>query len=65
VRAVGTGFAYHVGAGLGSFTPFLIGSLQDRGMSLGDAMITCIAVAGVLVLIMLWLGPETRGKTLD
>ncbi len=65
VRAVGTGFAYHVGAGLGSFTPFLIGSLQDRGMSLGDAMITCIASAGVLVLIMLWLGPETRGKTLD
>ena len=64
-RAVGTGFAYHVGAGLGSFTPFLIGSLQDRGMSLGDAMITCIATAGVLVLLMLWLGPETRGKRLD
>ena len=64
-RAVGTGFAYHVGAGLGSFTPFLIGSLQDRGMSLADAMIACIATAGVLVLLMLWLGPETRGQKLD
>ena len=64
-RAVGTGFAYHVGAGLGSFTPFLIGSLQDRGMSLSNAMMGCIVTAGVLVLLMLWLGPETRGKRLD
>jgi len=64
-RAVGTGFAYHVGAGLGSFTPFLIGSLQDRGMSLSNAMMACIVTAGVLVLLMLWLGPETRGKRLD
>jgi SHS family lactate transporter-like MFS transporter len=64
-RAAGTGFAYHVGAGLGSFTPFLIGSFQDRGMALADAMILCIASAGVLVLVMLWLGPETRGQKLD
>jgi SHS family lactate transporter-like MFS transporter len=64
-RAVGTGFAYHVGAGLGSFTPFLIGSFQDRGMPLANAMMACIGTAGVLVLLMLWLGPETRGKRLD
>jgi MFS family permease len=64
-RAVGTGFAYHVGAGLGSFTPFLIGSLQDRGLPLANAMMACIGTAGVLVLLMLWLGPETRGKRLD
>lgn len=63
-RAVGTGFAYHVGAGLGAFTPFLIGSLQDAGIPLATAMLSCIAVAGVLVLVMLWLGPETRGKAL-
>ena len=31
-RGVGTGFAYHVGAGLGSFTPYLIGALQDSGV---------------------------------
>lgn len=64
-RAVGTGFAYHVGAGLGSFTPFLIGAFQDRGVPLPDAMIACIAAAGVLVLIMLWVGPETRGRSLE
>lgn len=64
-RAVGTGFAYHVGAGLGSFTPFLIGALQDRGMALPSAMLACIASAGALVLVMLWIGPETRGRSLD
>lgn len=63
-RAVGTGFAYHVGAGLGSFTPFLIGALQDRGLSLPTAMFGCIAVAGALVVGMLWVGPETRGTVL-
>ncbi|MGE3274026.1 MAG: MFS transporter [Vicinamibacterales bacterium] len=61
-RAAGTGFAYHVGAGLGSFTPFLIGSLRDGGMPLATAMLLCIGVAGVLVVVMMWLGPETRGK---
>ena len=50
-RAVGTGFAYHVGRRRSaSFTPFLIGALQDRGMSLPNAMLTCIVTAGVLVL---------------
>lgn len=63
-RAVGTGFAYHVGAGLGAFTPYLIGSFYDSGMPLATAMLVCISVAGLLVLLMLWLGPETRGKAL-
>jgi SHS family lactate transporter-like MFS transporter len=30
-RAVGAGFAYHVGAGFGSFTPTIVGALSDRG----------------------------------
>ena len=64
-RAVGTGFTYHVGAGLGAFTPTLIGRLTDGGVSLANAMLGCIAIAGVLVLVMLWLGPETRGQRLD
>ena len=64
-RAVGTGFAYHVGAGLGAGTPFLIGALRDSGMALGSAMLLCITIAGALVLVMLWLGPETRGQRLD
>jgi SHS family lactate transporter-like MFS transporter len=63
-RAVGTGFAYHVGAGLGAFTPYLIGWFQDQGTALATAMLGCIVVAGVLVLMMLWTGPETRGQSL-
>jgi putative sialic acid transporter len=61
-RAVGAGFAYHVGAGLGSFTPTLVGMLQDRGLPLPTAMAACIAGAGAMVILMLWLGPETRGR---
>jgi SHS family lactate transporter-like MFS transporter len=61
-RAAGAGFAYHVGAGLGSFTPAVVGVLQDRGMALPSAMAACIAVAGVLVIALVWMGPETRGR---
>lgn len=62
VRGVGPGFAYHVGAGLGAFTPTLIGHLKDRGMVLSNAMGLCIAVANVLAIALLWAGPETRGR---
>jgi SHS family lactate transporter-like MFS transporter len=61
-RAVGAGFAYHVGAAAGSFTPTIIGMFQDRGMALSSAMGLCIALAGVLVIAVLWMGPETRGR---
>jgi MFS family permease len=60
-RAVGAGFAYHVGAGLGSSTPTIVGMMQDRGYGLSTAMAACIAGSGTLVIVMLWLGPETRG----
>jgi SHS family lactate transporter-like MFS transporter len=61
-RAAGAGFAYHVGAGFGSFTPTLVGALQDRGMALATAMAICIAGSGILLSILVWLGPETRGQ---
>jgi SHS family lactate transporter-like MFS transporter len=64
-RGVGTGFAYHVGVGIGSYAPYLIGALQDRGVDLATAMLQCILTAGVAVLILLWLGPETRGRSLE
>jgi SHS family lactate transporter-like MFS transporter len=60
-RAVGAGFAYHVGAGVGSSTPWIVGLMQDNGYGLATAMAACIAGSGTLVIIMLWLGPETRG----
>jgi SHS family lactate transporter-like MFS transporter len=65
VRAVGGGFAYHVGAAVGSFTPTIIGAMQDRGLALGTAMAFCIALAGVLVIATVWMGPETRGREFD
>jgi len=63
VRGVGPGLAYHTGAAIGSITPTLIGMLQQRGMPLGTAMAAVIAVAGVTVAAVIWLGPETRGRS--
>jgi len=62
VRAAGAGFAYHVGAGFGSSTPFIVGFLQDRGYTLAFAMTVCIAISGAAVMGLIWLGPETRGS---
>jgi hypothetical protein len=61
---VGTGFSYHVGVGIGSLGPYLIGVMQDGGLDLRSAMLRCIVTAGIAVLVLLWLGPETRGKEL-
>jgi SHS family lactate transporter-like MFS transporter len=61
VRAAGAGFAYHVGAGAASFAPTLIGMLQDRGVALPLAMATCIGTSAAVLIVLLWLGPETRG----
>jgi len=60
-RGVGAGFAYHTGAAIGSFTPAVVGALRDSGWALPGAMAVCIVAALVLVIGMLWLGPETRG----
>jgi len=62
-RGAGPGFAYHVGAAIGSVTPAFIGALQDRGVTLPGAMAGCIAVSGILVAGTIWLGPETRGRS--
>jgi len=63
-RGVGPGFAYHAGVGIGSYAPYLIGRLQDGGTPLNVAMAYCIVTAGVVCVVLLWLGPETRGRTL-
>ena len=61
VRAAGAGFAYHVGAGAASFAPTLIGMMQDRGVALPYAMAWCIGGSASVLIVLLWLGPETRG----
>lgn len=65
VRAAGAAFAYHVGAGIAAFTPYLVGALQDRGLTLPRVMGSCIVVAGVLMVVFVWMGPETRGRSFD
>lgn len=62
VRGVGPGFAFHAGAAIGSMTPTVIGMMQQRGMPLADAMALLIAIAGVTVAVVIWFGPETRGR---
>ena len=62
VRGVGPGLSYHVGAAVGSATPFVLGQLQDGGMTTGGAMMSCIVAGGLLVAAVVWLGPETRGR---
>jgi SHS family lactate transporter-like MFS transporter len=61
-RGVGPGFAYHVGAGLGSGTPTLIGALKNHGVGLGKAMAVCLVIANLMVVSFIWLGPEPRGR---
>jgi len=63
-RGVGTGFSYHVGVGIGAFAPYLIGALQDAGTDLRSAMMWCILGGGFFIVLLLWLGPETKGRSL-
>ena len=62
VRGAGAGFCYHAGALVGSFTSFAIGHLVDAGWTLSHAMTLSIALSGVAVSLLIWLGPETRGR---
>ena len=62
VRGAGAGFCYHAGALVGSLTSYGIGHLVDTGWTLASAMTAAIAVSGVAVALMIWLGPETRDR---
>ena len=64
-RGVGAGFSYQAGASLAAIGPTLIGSMRDDGMALGSAMAICMVGSGVLFMILMWLGPETRGWRLE
>jgi SHS family lactate transporter-like MFS transporter len=62
VRGVGSGFSYHAGAALGAMTPFVVGALQDAGWPLPTAMAGCIVISLLMVMTVIWMGPETRGR---
>ncbi len=61
VRGVGPGFCYHAAAALGALMPYLLGTLQDRGFDLVNAMSAAMIISGLASLVI-WLGPETRGR---
>ncbi len=61
VRGVGPGFCYHAAAAFGALMPALLGALQDRGFVLIDAMSIAMMASGLAAMVI-WLGPETRGR---
>jgi SHS family lactate transporter-like MFS transporter len=64
VRGVGAGFCYHAGAAVGALMPTLLGALQDRGVSIVDGTTYAMVVSGLFAMVI-WLGPETRGRQFD
>jgi hypothetical protein len=40
----------------------MIGALRDRGYALNSVMSVFIATASLLSIVMMWSGPETRGR---
>jgi SHS family lactate transporter-like MFS transporter len=63
VRGVGPGFCYHAAAAIGSVMPVVIGRLQDTGIALTSAMSACMLASLLLSSGLIWLGPETRGRS--
>ena len=63
IRGTGQGFCYNAGRGLGSLIPALVGFLS-HALSLAVAIAVFSASAFGLMIVMLLLLPETRGRTL-
>jgi MFS transporter, SHS family, lactate transporter len=61
-RGVGPGFCYHAGAAIGALMPYVLGALQDRGIALVNAMTVSMAISGLMSAVLIWMGPETRGR---
>ena len=61
VRGVGAGFCYHAAAAIGALMPYVLGALQDQGFALVNAMSAAMVLSGITAMVI-WLGPETRGR---
>jgi MFS family permease len=63
VRGTGQGFCYNAGRAIGSFFPTMVGFVSE-GMPLGMVIAVFSSIAfGVMILMLLML-PETRGRNL-
>jgi len=63
VRGTGQGFCYNAGRGIGAVFPALIGFLAEH-MSLAGAIGVFSALAFGIMIVMLLMLPETRGRNL-
>jgi SHS family lactate transporter-like MFS transporter len=64
VRGVGAGFCYHAAAAIGAFMPWVLGEFDDRGFTLVNAMSAAMVLSAGFAMII-WLGPETRGRKFE
>jgi SHS family lactate transporter-like MFS transporter len=63
VRGVGPGASFSVGAGIGSFGPTLqMVMVQNGGFTVGQAIALGTAIALIIVAVMVFLAPESKGK---
>jgi MFS family permease len=65
VRGVGPGFTYHAGAAIGALMPWLLGAMQDRGISAVNGMSATMVASAILAMVAVWTGPETRGRNFN
>ncbi len=63
LRGSGQGFSYNFGRGVGALFPALVGYLSAR-VPLGRAIAVFAMSAYLLMVVAVWLLPETRGKEL-
>jgi MFS family permease len=63
VRGTGQGFCYNAGRAIGSFFPTMIG-FSTQLMPLGTAIAVFCTAASLLMIVMLLLLPETRGRSI-
>jgi MFS family permease len=63
LRGTGQGFCYNGGRAIGSFFPTMVG-FASQIMPLGSAMVLFACLASGLMIVMLPLLPETRGRSI-
>ncbi len=64
IRGTGVGFCYNFGRIAGAGFPWLVGRMSES-MPLGRAIGIDAALAYSLVIVAVWLLPETKGRRLD
>ena len=63
VRGTAQGFCYNAGRAIGSFFPTVVGFVSQT-LPLGTTIAVFSAVASGIMIVMLMLLPETRGRSL-